>query len=95
MTDTIAVIAIVTTVLLTLFGCVIWLAWYFYQDSMNKAAELLGEKLDTIVEKLDVLFSKDNERKKDFRELSEKVSWLAQDLNAQKQHCNDTACKGD
>ena len=95
MADTIAIIAIVTTVLLAMFGGIVWVAWYFYKDSTNKAAELIAEKLDTIVEKLDVLFSKDNDRKTEFKELSEKVSWLASDIAAQKQHCNDTACKGD
>jgi len=95
MADTIAIIAIVTSVLLIFFGAIVWVAWYFYQDSTNKAAELIATKLDVIVEKLDVLFTKDSQRRAEFNELSEKVIWLTADVAAQKQHCNDTTCKGD
>lgn len=78
--------------LLTLIALIV----YFYKGNESKAALLIAGKLDTIAEKLDGLYSKDAERKRDIKDLSIRTAKLETCFATQVQRCNDRemSCPG-
>ena len=89
MTDFIAAYPEVVYVVIGLMGLFII---YLWKGNEAKATQLIVDKLDTIVEKLNVLFTKDGERKAENKVLGDKISKLETELAKQIQRCDDREC---
>ena len=86
MSDFIATHPEFTYILLGLLGMMVV---FLYKGNENKAALLIAGKLDTIAEKLDVLFSKDTERKSEAKLLEARTARLEASCAKQVQRCDD------